>query len=231
MSATHPRAIALAGRLAARTGAVLRLLHAEALDAPPYFTQAQLDTLESEAHANRERATAFLRTFASQHTTHPFETLVHSRVPPDAVLHASTEADLVVMGTHGRRGPSRWWLGSVAERVLRETRVPLLVAHAVQQPPVENAFASAMLLVDPRVGAPRSRALVAWLADRLGGSVVEAVADDVSRARETLGATWVVVPAPTPRSGQWLSHVGEPLVTGCTMPVLFVPEAEGGPAR
>jgi hypothetical protein len=28
--------------------------------------------------------------------------------------------DLVVMGTHGRRGPSLWWLGSVAGRVLRD---------------------------------------------------------------------------------------------------------------
>jgi len=34
---------------------------------------------------------------------------------------------------------------------------------------------------------------------------------------------------PTPRTSHWLSHVGEPLVKGCAMPLLFVPEAEGGP--
>jgi Universal stress protein family len=28
----------------------------------------------------------------------------------------SLQADLIVAGTHGRRGPGRWWLGSVAER-------------------------------------------------------------------------------------------------------------------
>ncbi|MCL4508209.1 MAG: universal stress protein [Chloroflexi bacterium] len=35
-------------------------------------------------------------------------------------------AGLIVMGTHGRSGPSRWALGSVAERVLRRSHVPIL---------------------------------------------------------------------------------------------------------
>jgi nucleotide-binding universal stress UspA family protein len=41
----------------------------------------------------------------------------------------SENIDLVVMGTHGRRGMSRALLGSVAERVLRESSVPVLVVH------------------------------------------------------------------------------------------------------
>jgi nucleotide-binding universal stress UspA family protein len=39
-------------------------------------------------------------------------------------------ADLTVMSTHGRSGPSRWVLGSVAERVLRHGETPLLLVHA-----------------------------------------------------------------------------------------------------
>jgi nucleotide-binding universal stress UspA family protein len=42
----------------------------------------------------------------------------------------SEKVDLVVMGTHGRRGMSRALLGSVAERVLRESSVPVLVVHS-----------------------------------------------------------------------------------------------------
>ena len=38
-------------------------------------------------------------------------------------------ADLIVMGTHGRRGFNRLLLGSDAERVLRETPVPLLLVR------------------------------------------------------------------------------------------------------
>ena len=38
-------------------------------------------------------------------------------------------ADLIVMGTHGRRGFNRLLLGSDAERVLHETPVPLLLVR------------------------------------------------------------------------------------------------------
>ncbi|WP_087048829.1 universal stress protein [Caballeronia ptereochthonis] len=38
-------------------------------------------------------------------------------------------ADLLVMGTHGRRGAARWLLGSVASRVARITRTPLLLVN------------------------------------------------------------------------------------------------------
>ncbi|CAB3782990.1 Universal stress protein/MSMEI_3859 [Paraburkholderia caffeinitolerans] len=36
-------------------------------------------------------------------------------------------ADLVVMGTHGRRGVARWLLGSVAQRAVEVTHLPLLL--------------------------------------------------------------------------------------------------------
>ncbi|WP_114809053.1 universal stress protein [Paraburkholderia kururiensis] len=39
-------------------------------------------------------------------------------------------AQLVVMGTHGRRGMARWALGSVAQRVAQLTHVPLLLVHS-----------------------------------------------------------------------------------------------------
>src|SRR5688572_15393861 len=40
------------------------------------------------------------------------------------------KADLVVMGTHGRRGFERLVLGSVAERMIRHCPVPLLTVSA-----------------------------------------------------------------------------------------------------
>lgn len=38
--------------------------------------------------------------------------------------------DLVVMGTHGRTGRDRQLIGSVAETVVRSSRVPVLTVHA-----------------------------------------------------------------------------------------------------
>jgi nucleotide-binding universal stress UspA family protein len=40
-----------------------------------------------------------------------------------------TKADLIVIGTHGRRGLSRALLGSVAERVVRTAPCPVLTVH------------------------------------------------------------------------------------------------------
>lgn len=57
----------------------------------------------------------------------------------DDVAHAIVRAadrwhaELIVMGTHGRRGMTRWVLGSVAQRVAQLTHVPLLLVHAPEQ--------------------------------------------------------------------------------------------------
>jgi nucleotide-binding universal stress UspA family protein len=48
----------------------------------------------------------------------------------EIVRYAQTHRDaLVVMCTHGRSGISRWVLGSVTERVVRHSDVPVLVLH------------------------------------------------------------------------------------------------------
>jgi nucleotide-binding universal stress UspA family protein len=43
---------------------------------------------------------------------------------------AKSRADLIVMGTHGRRGIDRLVMGSDAESVLRDSRVPVLLVKA-----------------------------------------------------------------------------------------------------
>jgi nucleotide-binding universal stress UspA family protein len=47
-------------------------------------------------------------------------------------LHAGGCFDLVAMATHGRGGLQRWVLGSVTERVLHSTKLPMLVVHSHQ---------------------------------------------------------------------------------------------------
>jgi nucleotide-binding universal stress UspA family protein len=38
-------------------------------------------------------------------------------------------ADLIIIGTHGRRGIKRLFLGSVAEQVIRKSRIPVLIVR------------------------------------------------------------------------------------------------------
>jgi len=47
----------------------------------------------------------------------------------DGILAAAEEssADLIVMASHGRTGMSRWMLGSVAEKIVRGSAVPVLI--------------------------------------------------------------------------------------------------------
>jgi nucleotide-binding universal stress UspA family protein len=39
-------------------------------------------------------------------------------------------ADLIVMSSHGRSGPSRWAHGSVAEKVLRSAKIPVMIIRS-----------------------------------------------------------------------------------------------------
>ncbi len=56
------------------------------------------------------------------------ELLLLGGFPEDAIVAAAADrgADLVVVGTHGRRGPARLFMGSVAARVVASARCPVL---------------------------------------------------------------------------------------------------------
>ncbi len=52
--------------------------------------------------------------------------------PVNAILSLAERDrhDLIIMGTHGRTGPRRWLLGSVAERCVRRAPCPVLTVPA-----------------------------------------------------------------------------------------------------
>lgn len=56
------------------------------------------------------------------------EVLEMSR-PVDGILEAAADHDLIVMGSHGRTGVSRFLLGSVTEGVARHSDIPVLVVR------------------------------------------------------------------------------------------------------
>lgn len=59
---------------------------------------------------------------------------VTTGVPAEEILGAARDwgADLIVIGTHGRRGLAHLMLGSVAEAVVRGATVPVMTVRVVQ---------------------------------------------------------------------------------------------------
>ncbi len=83
-------------------------------------------------------------------------------------------ADLLVMSSHGRSGFRRWALGSVAERVVRHTSVPVLVLHGARDGEAHRTTAQAALValdgspLAERVLAPTAELLAALSAPQEG---------------------------------------------------------------
>ncbi len=64
------------------------------------------------------------------------ERLLDGPVAEALAAHIEAEkADLVVMSTHGRGPLSRFWLGSVADRLIRESAAPMLLVRPQAVPP------------------------------------------------------------------------------------------------
>lgn len=123
-------ALKIAGGLARTFGAEVTVLHAQRLEAPVYFTTAQLKLLKTELRRSSRAARAYVSDFAGQNLPENIQrsiTIV-TEDPVTAVLRGAQDfhADLIVMGTHGRTGLTKVRLGSVMESVLRQARVPVL---------------------------------------------------------------------------------------------------------
>lgn len=53
--------------------------------------------------------------------------------PDQAIAEAAKDFDLIVMGSHGRSGFSRFFMGSVSDKVLRTAHIPVMVVNEKQQ--------------------------------------------------------------------------------------------------
>jgi nucleotide-binding universal stress UspA family protein len=133
------RALEVALDLAGRTGADLHLLHAEVLHSDPVAER------EGEAHAMPVSAVRDrLRQRAGGGAAADAETLegdvryeaVRDVAAAPAILRYAEEhgVDLIVMGTHGRRGVRRLLLGSVTEEVIRAASCAVLAVPGVREP-------------------------------------------------------------------------------------------------
>ena len=86
---------------------------------------------------------------------------------------AALDADLVVMGTHGRSGFERLMLGSVTERVLVKTALPVLTVPARAPDTVPSAvlFSRILCAVDFSAASMKALGMAATLAKDAGAQL------------------------------------------------------------
>ena len=138
-SETADKALAYAKDLAPKLGASLHLVHvyrdpyAVAACAPEVYATVPAEVRARALDEVRERL--FERLDADEELRlRGSRGIVRGLVAPQIVDYAAmNDIDLIVMGTHGRRGVAHLLLGSVAEHVLRTAECPVLTVRAEHQ--------------------------------------------------------------------------------------------------
>ena len=113
-------AAAIAGWYEARLTLLYVFPNLPVLDLPPLVLEP----------ADRERLIDKMRRMAEQAPNVPIDVRIqHAANVHEEILAQleATDADLLVLGTHGRSGFQRLFLGSVTEKVIRRARCPTLV--------------------------------------------------------------------------------------------------------
>jgi nucleotide-binding universal stress UspA family protein len=140
-SATADRGLAQAVALARDQGSALTILHVVdesslyrnlGMGGSPYYLNEARKAMATAGRSLLDKAVAAAKAKGARTTG----ILVESALVPVADIIArqakKSRADLIVLGTHGRRGISRLVMGSDAEGVLRQSTVPVVLVRAPQ---------------------------------------------------------------------------------------------------
>ena len=152
-SETADVALDYAKQLATKMGASLHLLHvftdpyAVAGCAPEVYAAVPPDARERARNEANERLVERLDSDEEQRFRGT-RGIVRGLTAPQIVAYAdSQDIDLIVMGTHGRRGVAHLLLGSVAEHVVRTASCPVLTIrsdHRLAHEQIEEHVAAAV---------------------------------------------------------------------------------------
>ena len=139
-STTSGEGLDEAVKLARLTGAELRLVHvvdqltfATGLDPYGAYAGELITSMRETGEGILAQARAKVEAHGIKVESKLFDNFA-GRVSDMVVDEAKTwGADLIVIGTHGRRGVTRWMLGSDAEQIVRLAPVPVLLIRASEK--------------------------------------------------------------------------------------------------
>jgi nucleotide-binding universal stress UspA family protein len=103
----------------------------------------------------------------------------------DELLASSEDVDLILIATHGRSGISRWWLGSVADRVIKDSACPcLVIGPNVEVNLAPHRLERILVPLDGSTTAEQALPLAAFIADRTNATL------DVARCMSLTAVTY-----------------------------------------
>lgn len=133
------RALDVAVNLAKKYGATITLVHVYEIPVYPYpGSLVDFDFVTPIREAAQQQLAAAFDALKLRGVEARAELLFG--VPWSAILDVAEhrKADLVVMGTHGRKGVMHALLGSVAEKVVRLSPVPVLTVRGPETAPTKT---------------------------------------------------------------------------------------------
>jgi nucleotide-binding universal stress UspA family protein len=138
------RALPIAARMARASGssiALERVVSTEPASLPS--APAKPNLVQTVGEADRSLAESYLAGWASSDLLRGLSVQIHVRVGliPSSILAvaADTNADIIVMCSHGYTGVRQWWmLGSVAAKIARYAQIPVMILREGGSVPEER---------------------------------------------------------------------------------------------
>ena len=128
------RALQVARDIAMRLNAKIHIVHFVPMRIMDMGMEGGVDFIEEMHQKDLEEAGIKLENFVKNHTTQDDEVDHHLKSGEPAAeinnMVKDLEADMVVMGTHGRTGLKHLLMGSVAESILHAVEVPVLCVRS-----------------------------------------------------------------------------------------------------
>jgi len=154
------RSLVEAEKMAALTHAPIHLVRVIDFNGPESFAaygmMANPSTVTYLLADEVESASEYLESVARRITDqgHHVTSEVRRGMASNELIAASKPGDLYVIASHGRSGIARWFMGSVAEEVVRRSSVPVLLIKAASY----SGTQSGLSLAGAVTGAPPTEA-------------------------------------------------------------------------
>jgi universal stress protein A len=151
LDGSAPSALELAANIAQQVGAETHVLHVVSMPMPAEGAPVFVEVCRQQAEVAK---TSIERLVAKYLTGIPHESRIDVGDPAMLIIAAAERlpADLIVMSTHGRKGFSRLFLGSVAEEVMRRAPCPVVTAkfRATARDTVAHWMTQRVLTISPQ---------------------------------------------------------------------------------